>query len=58
LAYFKGDIFSKIHRNKLASRDGFKGLENFFSHFSILFIQSLFNCRIRMQAFVLQEGLI
>jgi len=59
LAYFKGDIFSKIHRNKLASRDGFKGLENFLSHISvILFIQSLFNWRIRMQAFVLQEGLI
>jgi hypothetical protein len=59
LAYFTGGIFAKNHRSKLASRDGFKGRENFLSHISvILLIQSLFNWRIRMQAFVLQEGLI
>jgi hypothetical protein len=57
LAYFTGVFFPKFIETNLQAEMASKATRIFVTHFSN-FVQSLFNWRIRMQAFVLQEGLI
>jgi hypothetical protein len=57
LAYFTGVFFPKFIETNLQAEMASKAARIFVTHFSN-FVQSLFNWRIRMQAFVLQEGLI